>query len=250
MPVKPKLAATVILLRNRKTELEPNDDCKFEVFMAKRHDTNKFLGGHHVFPGGSVDDQDEIIESRQRIIGLDEKCVNNLKNICNDPSILWIIAIRELFEETGILLAVDDSKKLIALSEAQKKKNQSYQEALQKNREMMTNILIRENLFYDAGKLKYFGRLVTPAISPIRFDTQFFLCKAPQDQNITLFKDELTEGLWASPAYILKLYMKKKIKIIFPQYSTLRRLKKFKTIREVFDNSKMAFRTNQLFRLG
>ena len=112
------------------------------------------------------------------------------------------------------------------------------------------NILIKENLYYDASKVKYFGRLVTPAMSPIRFDTQFFLCKIPQkQQNINLFSDELTKGLWGTPKKILELYKVNQIKIIFPQYSTLRRLKKFKTIQEAFDNSKMAFRSNQLIRL-
>ena len=113
----------------------------------------------------------------------------------------------------------------------------------------MTNILISENLYYNAPKIRYFGRLVTPAMSPIRFDTQFFLCEIPKKQNINLFRDELTEGLWGSPKQILELYKKNQIKIIFPQYSTLRRLKKFKTIQEAFDNSKMAFRNNRLIRL-
>jgi len=248
MPVEPKLAATVILLRKRVAELS-NDNCEFEVFMAKRHINNKFLGGHHVFPGGSIDEQDFAKESRERVLGLDKDFANNLNEIYEDPSIFWIIAIRELFEETGILLATKETGNLIAINGENKKEFQRYQEDLQKNRETMTNILIKENLYYDASSVKYFGRLVTPAMSPIRFDTQFFLCKIPQEQNINLFNDELTEGLWGSPTQILELYKKHQIKIIFPQYSTLRRLKKFKTIQEAFDNSKMAFRNNRFIRL-
>ena len=52
MPVVPKLAATVILLREHKQDLDSDDDCKFEVFMAKRHENASFMSGHHVFPGG------------------------------------------------------------------------------------------------------------------------------------------------------------------------------------------------------
>ena len=248
MPVEPKLAATVILLRKRVADLA-DDICEFEVFMAKRHINNKFLGGHHVFPGGSIDEQDYAKEPRERVIRLDKKFANNLKVIYEDPSIFWIIAIRELFEETGILLATNETGGLIAITEENVKKFQHYQENLQKNQETMTNILTQENLYYNANNLKYFGRLVTPAMSPIRFDTQFFLCKLPHKQNINLFSDELTEGLWGSPKRILELYKENHIKIIFPQYSTLRRLKKFKTIKEAFDNSKMAFRNNRLIRL-
>jgi len=217
--------------------------------MAKRHINNKFLGGHHVFPGGSIDEQDISKESRERVLGLDKNFANNLKEVYENPSIFWIIAIRELFEETGILLATKETGNLIAINEENKKEFQRYQEELQKNRETMTNILIKENLYYGASKVKYFGRLVTPAMSPIRFDTQFLLCKIPQNQNINLFSDELTEGIWGSPKQILELYKKNHIKIIFPQYSTLRRLKKFKTIQEAFDNSKMSFRNNRLIRL-
>jgi 8-oxo-dGTP pyrophosphatase MutT (NUDIX family) len=248
MPVEPKLAATVILLRKRIPDL-PKDNCEFEVFMAKRHDNNKFLGGHHVFPGGSIDDQDINNKSRERIIGLDKNFVNNLKDINIDPSVFWIIAIRELFEETGILLATNESGDLIAINEENKKKFQRYQEDLQKNRVTMTNILTKENLYYNASKVKYFGRLITPAMSPIRFDTHFFLCKLPYKQNINLFSGELTEGLWGSPKRVLELYKMNQIKIIFPQYSTLRRLRWFKTIQEAFNNSKTEFRNNQFIRL-
>jgi len=246
MPVEPKLAATVILLRERVLGLDTNDNCEFEVFMAKRHVNNKFLGDHHVFPGGGIDEQDNTKESRARIIGLDKNFKKNFTEIFEDPSILWIIAIRELFEETGIIIAAEETGSLITISDQNMKKFRRYQEDLQQKRETMTDILTKENLYYAANNLKYFGRLVTPALSPIRFDTQFFLCKLPLKQNINLFNDELLEGSWGSPRQMLKLYKKNQIKMIFPQYSTLRRLKKFKTLKEVFDSSKIGFKNNRL----
>ena len=246
MPVEPKLAAIVILLRERVPESESKDDCEFEVFMARRHENAKFLSEHHVFPGGGIDEQDLTKESTARLIGLDISVMNYLKEICEDPSNLWIIAIRELFEETGILIAAREMGHSIEINKKNFKKFKRYQEDLQKKRETMTDILIKENLYYAANNLKYFGRLITPALSPIRFDTQFFLCKLPQKQNINLFSDELTEGLWGSPRQIIELYKKNQIKIIFPQYSTLNRLKKFKTIQEVLYNSKNVFRNIRL----
>jgi 8-oxo-dGTP pyrophosphatase MutT (NUDIX family) len=237
MPVEPKLAATVILLRERGSDLESDDDCEFEVFMAKRHKNARFMSEHHVFPGGSLDEQDLTKESRARIIGLDTNVINNLKEICDDPSNLWIIAIRELFEEVGILIATNKAGNPIGIIEDKTKKLKKYQKKLQKKRIAMTDVLTKENLYYAGNNLKYFGRLVTPAISPIRFDTQFFLCKFPKYQNIHLFSDELTESLWGSPKQLLEQYKKRQIRLIFPQYSTLQRLQKFKTIQEVLDNS-------------
>ncbi|MFX1312397.1 MAG: hypothetical protein ACFFHD_07270 [Promethearchaeota archaeon] len=237
MPVEPKLAATVILLRNRTSDLESKDDCEFEVFMAKRHKDLRFMGDHYVFPGGSIEEQDLTKEARARLKGIDEHVINNLKEICEDPVSLWIVAIRELFEETGILIASDNTGKMLGKMGEISKKLKTYQKSLQKKQKTMINILIEENLYFNAKKLKYFGRLITPKLSPIRFDTQFFLCEYPQKQNINLFKDELTEDLWGSPQQILEKYKKREIKLIFPQYSTLQRLQKFKTIQEAFNNS-------------
>lgn len=246
MAVEPKLAATVILLRERVPDLESDDDCEFEVLMAKRHENARFMSDHYVFPGGGVDEQDLTNESKARLIGLDDNVVKNLKEICTDPSILWIIAIRELFEETGILIATHETGNSIEKIEKNTKKIHRYQKKLQKKRKTMTDVLTKEKLYYAANKLKYFGRLITPALSPIRFDTQFFLCKLPQKQKINLFNDELIEALWGTPRKILDLFINNQIKIIFPQFSTLNRLKKFKTMQEAFFNSKSAFRITRL----
>ena len=206
MPVDPKLAATVVLLRERSPSNDSEDDCEFEVFMAKRHKKAKFMSEHHVFPGGSLDDQDMTKESMSRLLGLESKVIDNLNEICENPSYLWIIAIRELFEETGILIATNKTGNPIRILEKRTKKLLKYQSKIQKKRKTMTAILTKENLYYDANNLKYFGRLITPKLSPIRFDTQFFLCKFPQKQNISLYSDELTEGLWGSPTQLLELY--------------------------------------------
>ena len=244
MPVEPKIAATVVLLRKRVPDFD--DDCEFEVFMGKRHKNLRFMSEHHVFPGGGLDEQDLAQESRTRLVGLDEEVINNLKDICEDPANLWIIAIRELFEEAGILLATNKTEDSIDLIEKKPKKLKKYQKSLQKKRKTMTSVLVKENLYYNASNLKYFGRLITPKLSPIRFDTQFFLCEFPQNQNINLFSDELTEGLWGSPKQLMDQYNKKQIKLIFPQYSTLQRLNKYKTIQEVFENSKEVSSHNRL----
>lgn len=237
-PVEPKLAATVILLREREVHLDSDDDCEFEVFMAKRHKNTRFMAEHHVFPGGGIDDQDLTDESKARLLGIDHDVTSKLKDICKDPANLWIIAIRELFEETGVLLAAEENGTSIDINEKNNGKFKKYQEDIQQKLSTMTSILLNENLYYDANSLKYFGRLVTPSMSPIRFDTQFFLCKFPQNQEISLFKNELTECLWSSPTHLLDIFKRREIKLIFPQYSTLQRLKEFNTIQEAFEKSK------------
>ncbi len=246
MPVEPKIASTVILLRERVPDLESEDDCEFEVFMAKRHENARFMSEHHVFPGGSIEEQDLTKESRERLVGLEEDVLDNLKEVCDDPSNLWVIAIRELFEEAGILIATKKIGNSLGKIEDKPKKIKKYQKKLQKKRMTMTNVLTKENLYYSASDLRYFGRLITPKLSPIRFDTQFFLCKFPKNQNINLFSDELTESLWGTPKQILEQFKKREIKLIFPQYSTLQRLQKFTKIQDVLDDSKNVSSHNRL----
>ncbi|MHA2392194.1 MAG: NUDIX hydrolase [Promethearchaeota archaeon] len=242
MPVEPKLAATVILLRERVPDPDSDDDCEFEVFMAKRHENARFMSEHHVFPGGRVDAQDLSEESRSRLVGIDNNAISKLVDICEDPSNLWITAIREVFEEIGVLIAEDSIGKPVESM----KKLKKYQSKLQKRKKTMTDILNREDLYYAAKNLQYFGRLITPEMSPIRFDTQFFVCKFPQNQNINLFTVELTESLWGTPKQILNKLRKNQIKLIFPQFSSLKRLEKFRTIQEVFEGSKIVKSRNRL----
>ena len=237
MPVKPRIAATVILLRKRELNLDVNDTCEFEIFMAKRHANAKFMRDHHVFPGGGIEEQDTSNDARSRVVGLDESIISDLKKVWEKPSDLWIIAIRELFEETGILIASLISSELFKVEEKDKEKFKKYQKELQEDQITITDFFIRENLYFPANTLKHFGRLITPKSSPIRFDTQFFLCTLPQNQEINLFKDELTEGLWGTPKQLLELYRRKKIKLIFPQFSALDRLNNFITIEEAFNYS-------------
>jgi 8-oxo-dGTP pyrophosphatase MutT (NUDIX family) len=234
------------MLRERAPDLKSDDDCEFELFMAKRHENARFMSEHHVFPGGSIDEQDSTRKSRAKLVGINETIINNLKDICDDPSSLWIAAIRELFEEAGILIATKKSENSLGKIETKPKKLKKYQRKLQKNQITMTDVLTKENLYYSTSSLTYFGRFITPELSPIRFDTQFFLCKFPRNQNINLFTDELTESLWGTPKQFIKNFKKKQIKLIFPQYSTLKRLKQFKTLQELFENSKNVSSHNRL----
>jgi 8-oxo-dGTP pyrophosphatase MutT (NUDIX family) len=234
------------LLRERKPDVESGDDCEFEVLMAKRHKDSKFMSEHHVFPGGSIDVQDSTKVSRARLVGVDDSVINNLKDVCYDPAFLWIGATREVFEEVGILIATQNTVDLMGKIESKTKKLKKYQKKLQKDKITMTDIMVKEHLYYSASSFRYFGRFITPELSPIRFDTQFFLCKFPTNQNINLFQNELTESIWGSPKQLIKHFKKKEIKLIFPQYSTLKRLRKFKTIQDLFDNSQNFSTHNRL----
>ena len=72
--------------------LRDDDYCKFEVFMGKRHKNTRFLSEHHVFPGGAIEEQDMIQESRARLIGPENDILDTVRDVCDKPSDLWICA--------------------------------------------------------------------------------------------------------------------------------------------------------------
>jgi 8-oxo-dGTP pyrophosphatase MutT (NUDIX family) len=108
MPVIPKKAATVILLRNK----EPGG---FDVFLLKRHEKSSFMGGNYVYPGGRVDRDDGSLEICSLSKGMTfEEAQKVLRGTFSPEESFahWVAAIRELFEEAGVLLAYDQNGKL------------------------------------------------------------------------------------------------------------------------------------------
>ena len=104
----PKKAATVILLRERKSE-------GFEVFLLKRHEKSSFMGGNYVYPGGRVDPDDGTLEICSLCKGISTEQAHQMfgGSIPPEESLAhWIAGIRELFEESGVLLAYDQKGNL------------------------------------------------------------------------------------------------------------------------------------------
>jgi glyoxylase-like metal-dependent hydrolase (beta-lactamase superfamily II)/8-oxo-dGTP pyrophosphatase MutT (NUDIX family) len=173
----PKDAAAVILLRHNTNPQDP------EVFLVKRSEKLAFLGGFHAFPGGQFDAGDGLI---------------SVKN-CDEADTATSIscAARELFEETGVLLARGGE----ALTQGQR---DSLLDDLQSGRMSWGMLLTHYDLHLDAADFTFIGRWVTPPFSARRFDTWFFLVNCPPKQRPQVGEDaELQSGEWtqASAAF-------------------------------------------------
>lgn len=176
-------AATVVLLRDGAAGPE--------LYLVKRSRTVDFMAGAHVFPGGRLDKSDASPSAcallAAGVAGLQERLGEALPPI--HAAGLFIAAIRETFEEAGLLLgslgpgwAMDEARKAVA-SGAQ----------------FIT--LIAQ---LDAAALVPWVRWVTPEVSPKRFDARFFLARAPAGQEPKVDGHEATEGLWITPRGALK----------------------------------------------
>jgi 8-oxo-dGTP pyrophosphatase MutT (NUDIX family) len=196
VPVEPRPAASVLLIR-------PGRATAIEVFMIRRARDMRFLGGYYAFPGGKVDLADRGHEALARTRGLSrEAAARALGDPMDEVPALayWIAAVREVFEETGVLLARDSDDELVAASAPEvATRLEGHRRALVRGERSFTQILLAEGWAADLAPLRYLCHFVTPPASPIRFSARFFLCPVPPGQGPRLIAEEASEGFWVDP---------------------------------------------------
>lgn len=188
-PVVPRDAATVILLR----DLEGAGG--FEVFFVRRHDRSGFMGGAHVFPGGKLDDADADPRLVARIRGrTPEQAAAALgEDDSTRAAALFVAAVRETFEEAGVLLADVPAGTDLAAARARLEAGTSFAELIDS---------LDATLRLDA--LVPWARWVTPEVEPRRFDARFFVARTPPDQRAAHDRHETTAADWMTPRRTLE----------------------------------------------
>lgn len=216
---EPKSAATVILLR-------PGESDGLEVFLTRRPDGMDFLGGAYVFPGGTVRKEDGAERILKRCAGISPHEARQALGAHLKPDTAlghWVAGIRELFEETGVLLAMTPDGRSAEVSDEKRRsvagKQISFRELLES-----------ENLFCDGGGLRYFSHWLTLEEFAIRFDTRFFIAVLPPDQVPLETSEEVAHALWLTPERAMQLYTRGGLPMIFPTYASLRTLADFNSL--------------------
>ena len=236
MAVELEDAATVVLLRE--TE-KPDGNRGIEVYITKRHQSLEFVGGFHVFPGGKMDRQDLEPGNLERCKGLSPEDAQKILVNSPDPSkslAYWITAIRELFEEAGILLAYNKEGELIDFKDKElRDKFSSFRRLIHGEKFTMGEMMVKEDLFYAVDSLLYLSHWITPEFSPRRFDTRFFIARLPEEQSPQHYEDEITESAWAEPTQALLRWEKGEMSMIMPTLATLKSLTRFKTLADLFN---------------
>lgn len=198
VPVEPKPAASVVLVRQAAGGApEP-----LEVYMIRRQRGMKFLGGFYAFPGGKVDAQDGGADILARCHGLTPAEAEALfPGHDGAPALSFCVtAVRELLEESGILLACDAAgRRLDARDPKGAAAIERCRKALMTGEAPFAELVAREGWHLDLGGLRYLSHFITPRSSPIRFTARFFLCRVPDDQAPRLFTEEASEGFWIHP---------------------------------------------------
>ncbi|HEY7168595.1 MAG TPA: NUDIX domain-containing protein [Candidatus Binatia bacterium] len=227
---RPRRASTVILLRRGERE-------GFEIFLTRRPEGMAFLGGMYCFPGGTVREEDSSPELLRRCYGLTPAAARKVLGSRFAPGealSFWIAAIRELFEETGVLLAADAATLGQRLHPSQpdlastigryeRKKDDANVASFQ-------TVLETRNLVCDLSRLHYLSHWQTPSEQPIRFDTRFFLTLLPEHQSPLSSSPEVTHSVWVTPDEALKRFENNELPMIFPTFASIRRLGDFDSL--------------------
>ncbi len=204
----PRPAATVMLVREEAGGLA--------VFMARRSSQSSFVPDAYVFPGGGVDAADREPELLARLVGPPVRPAPEFA----------IAALRELFEEAGVLIASDAEGRPAAL-------DPSRLAALRAERHAgvpLAALLERERLYLNGGELTHYSNWITPLSEPRRFDVHFYLAPAPLDQFASVDAVEVHDGAWFAPREALDRAERGELTIIFPTRKHLERLAAFSSL--------------------
>ncbi|WP_417516302.1 NUDIX hydrolase [Minwuia sp.] len=198
--VVPKPASSILLVRDGTSGLE--------VFMVTRHHQIDFASGAMVFPGGKVDDADSDAKARAACIGAEG---------LDDVQLGFrVAAIREAFEETGVLLGRRSDGHDFGTERYLELKETSAAD-LEKNRITMGEMAEKEDLKFDLTELTPFAHWITPAVLAKRFDTPFYIAEVPESQSASALHDgtEAVESVWINPAEAVRLADANEVTMVF-----------------------------------
>lgn len=219
VPSVPRKASTLVLVR-------PAQAGAFEIFMTRRPQEMRFLGGFFVFPGGAVkrtDASPAMLEMCRGLSPADARARLGDDLSAEDAMGHWVAAIRELYEEVGVLLCVTRENGA-AVAPRTWERVVARRTALLSREVSFPALLASEGLCCDVGKLVYFYHRTTPERYAMRFDTRFFLAALPDGQTPLEVSEEVTESLWITPVEGLRRAERGRMAIIPPTLATLRTL--------------------------
>ena len=217
-PLVPRPAATVVLLR-------PGPDGP-EALLLQRSASAVFLGGAYVFPGGALEPADADPRVARRVLGLDDAAASARLKLQRGGLAYWIAAVRECFEEAGILIAAEADGTPLAPERAA---------ALMRYRHHpFVELLEAENLFVPADRLAYYGHWVTSPGRSRRFDARFFLAVAPAGQGGAHDATEIAHQAWMRPREAVERGDRGELELVYATRHTLVDLARFDTPDEAF----------------
>jgi len=223
-------AATVMLLRDGRDGLE--------VCMLQRNLNSDFVGGAYVFPGGGVDPDDADDEVLSVCEGRTDDAASRLVGAPRGGLSFWVAAVRESFEESGVLLAAHRDGTVVSFEDATTAERfAAHRAEVDSGRRRLAAICREEDLRLTVGDIHYFSRWVTPLGAPRRYDTRFFVAAAPAGQEALHDDREVIGTRWLTPRAALADHRAGRMTMIFPTVRTMVALSQFEVAAEVLGHA-------------
>ena len=207
-------AATVMLVRDGLDGLE--------VFMLQRTLKAVFASGMYVFPGGAVDDADRSPDVESWCDGLTDRQASGVLEVAAGGLAYWIAAIRECFEEAGVLLARRPDGAFVRFDEPEvEARYLAHRSAVHSGQLRLIDLCADEGLRLATDDIHYVSHWITPIGERRRFDTRFFVARAPQAQEPLHDEHETIASLWVRPADALARQRRGDLAMIAPTMKNL-----------------------------
>ncbi len=191
--------------------------------MVRRHENSSF-GAAYAFPGGVIDPEDSQV--RDNCVGVSEQQANMRLGVESGGLDYYVAAIRELFEETGVLLA-----DLHAIDE----NLQAVRDGLNNRSVNWDDFVTRNELQLHCNKLHYVSHWITPEQRPKRYSTRFFVTELPAGQSALHCGGELTESCWSTARDTLAAGRRGDAELHFPTVKTLESVARHETFEAVME---------------
>lgn len=208
---EPKPAATAVLVRDG--ERAP------ELLLLKRHRAAGFVPGAYVFPGGRVDEADS-----------DSELVEMLGPVPRGaPPAYWLAVVREVFEETGVLLARSFDGAACADASADPALAH-WRSALLDGDAALLDVMRAEDLRPDISRMVYCSHWITPVAEPKRYDTRFFLAELPEGCGATIDEREMSHAVWLTADEAIAQFQRGELPMVFPTVKTIELLQSYASV--------------------
>ena len=216
-------AATVTLVRDTPAGLE--------VLMLQRNFQSGFMPGMFLFPGGALDPGDQVTAVLARCAGVDDQSASAALGMPSGGLAYCAAAIRECFEEAGVLLAYGEDGQVVNPGDAKHvARFTAYRRQLNAGEDILGQMLEGERLRLAVDRLTYFSHWITPVTAPRRYDTRFFVAVAPEGQEALPDNVEAIHHLWVNPAAAVERHRAGEFKMRTPTIRTLEQFAAFDTV--------------------
>jgi 8-oxo-dGTP pyrophosphatase MutT (NUDIX family) len=234
-PVTPTAAAALIVVRGGDAEVP-------RILLLKRGSAARFMPEAYVFPGGAVDPADSTPEVYALCAGPGDAAASLSLRLSADGLKFFVAAVRETFEECGLLLVTDADGRVPDLGGWETDRLAALRASLGHEYAGLAALCAAHGWRPAVGLLTYFAHWITPQGLPRRFDTRFFIARAPANQPVCLVGEEMSDLLWVPASDALREQAAGRLKLMLPTRTLLAELAAFDTVGALFAHARAARR--------